>query len=234
MTGSELVNMIERVEPGVVLLDADYSISHINRMFMLMFSAIPRERLFESDILGFHREESRAKVAGKLRLAEEAQRQIPLSLKIINQDGQDRYLLIKITPLVDRNEAENRLCALFYDITPFISAERRLTRIPVTAGGEINLLSPEEIVYLKADNIYSRVYTENGEYHCDFSLGEITKRLPPEQFYRIHRSYVVSIPKIRKVRRETSECSVSIRENDVRLPISREKLQHFLVELGLK
>ncbi|OGW37639.1 MAG: histidine kinase [Nitrospirae bacterium GWD2_57_9] len=234
MSSRSLINMIESIEPGIVILNSDYSVSHINRMFILLFGDVPVERLFQTDILGFHREEDRGKVGDMLRLAGESKRQIPLSLKMISHDGQDRYLLIKLTPLVDRAMVEDKLCATFYDITPFVSEERKLIRIPVTCGGEIHLLKPEEIVYLKADNIYSQVCAESGDYHCDLSIGVIAKRLPDEMFFRTHRSYLVNISKVRKVQRERSECTVNVKGSDVRLPISRDKLQEFLTEIGLK
>ena len=234
MSSHSIISMIESIEPGIVILNSDYSISQINRMFILMFGEIPVERLFQTDILGFHREEERGKVGDMLRRAGESKRQIPLTLKMINFDGRDRYLLIKLTPLVDCTMTEDKLCATFYDITPFISVERKLIRIPVTCGGEIQLLKPEDIIYLKADNIYSQVCAESGDYHCDLSIGAIAKRLPDDMFFRTHRSYLVNIAKVRKVHRERSECTVNVNGNDARLPISRDKLQDFLVEIGLK
>lgn len=234
MSSRSLISMIESIEPGIVILNSDHSISHINRMFILMFGDFPLERLFQTDILGFHDEKDREKVGAMLRLAGASKRQIPLSLKLISHDGRDRYLLIKLTPLVDRTMVEDKLCATFYDITPFISTERKLFRVPVTSGGEIHLLKPEEIIYLKADNIYAQVYAESGEYHCDLAIGTIAKRLPDDMFYRTHRSYLVNIAKVRKVQRERTECTVNVKGSDVRLPISRDKLQEFLVEIGIK
>lgn len=234
MDSRTLVNMIESLEPGLVILNRDYTVSHINGALILMFSDFPRERLFRGDVFGVHREESRARVADTLRLALETERQIPLSLKLITQSGKDRYLLIKIVPLMDREGEDDKICALFYDITPFISVERKLTRVPVISRGEIHLLNPEEILYLKADNIYSRVFAESREYHCDMSLGTIEKRLPDELFCRIHRSYIVNITKVRKIHCERSECAVNFNGRDIKLPLSRSKLQGFLTQLGLR
>ncbi len=234
MGSSNLLNIIENIEPGIVILNKDLSISHINRMMMLMFSDFPRERLFQGSVLDLHSEKIRRKITSLLHLAEEAKRQIPLSLKIIRHDGQDSYFLIKLIPLVGKDNQEEKLSALFYDITPFVSTERKLIRVPVTSGGEIHLLNPEEIVFLKADNIYSRVSTETDEFHCDLSLGVIEKRLSKDMFFRIHRSYLVNIAKVRKVQRDRSECSVEVKQGEIRLPISRDKLQGFLVEIGLK
>jgi DNA-binding LytR/AlgR family response regulator len=234
MGSRTLLNMIENIEPGIVILNNDFSVAHINRMILLLFGDLPKERLFQSDILGFHREEIRSKVAEMLRRASETKRQIPLSLKIISHDGQDRYLLIKLVPLVNRDLADDKISALFYDITQFIAVERKLIRVPVTSGGEIHLFKPEEIVYLKADNIYSRVYTDSGEHHCDLPLGALEKRLPHEMFSRIHRSYLVNITRVRKVNRERHECTVDSGGSNIQLPISRDKLQDFLIEIGMK
>lgn len=234
MDSRTLVNMIESIEPGLVILNSDYTVSHINRVLILMFSDFPQARLFRGDVFGMHREESRTKVAETLRLALETERQIPLSLKLITQSGKDRYLLIKIVPLMDREREDDKICALFYDITPFISVERTLTRVPVISRGEIYLLKPEEIIYLKADNIYSRVFTESNEYHCDMSLGTIEKRLPDELFYRIHRSYIVNITKVRRIHGERSECAVDFKGCNTRLPLSRSKVRGFLAQIGLR
>lgn len=234
MGSRTLINIIENIEPGIVILNNDLSVSHINRMFFLMFSHFDRERLFRGNILDFHGEEDQRKMTELLRLTKEAKRQIPLSLKIIRHDGLDCYFLIKLVPIIDRDMVDEKICVLFYDITSFVSTERKLTRIPVTSGDEIHLLKPDEIVYLKADNIYSRVITGSQEYHCDLSLGAIEKRLDREMFCRIHRSYLVNIAKVRKVQRDRSECMVEVGGNEVRLPISRNKLQDFLVEIGVK
>jgi PAS domain S-box-containing protein len=234
MSSRNLIQMIESMEPGIVILNADHSIAHINRMFVLMFGQVPVERLFQTDLLSFHREQDRDKVADSLRLSGQSKRQIPLSLKMITQDGQDRYLLIKLTPLVNRDLVEDKFCATFYDITPLVATERKLLRVPVTSGGEIHLLKPEEIVYLKADNIYCRVLAESGSYHCDLTLGALARRLPGEMFFRTHRSYLVNIARVAKVNRERPDCSVHLAGSEVRLPISRDNLQQFLVEIGLK
>ncbi len=234
MGNRTLLTVIENIEPGIVILNSDLTVSHINRRFLLMFSHLDREKLFKGSVMELHTPESRRKMADMLRLTREANRQVPLSLKFIRHDGLDCYFLIKLVPIVDRDMADERICVLFYDITSFITEERKLTRVPVTSGDEIHLLRPEEIVYLKADNIYSRVHTRDRDYHCDLPLGVIEKRLDPDHFFRIHRSYLVNISRVRKVQRDRSDCSVEINGEEVRLPISRTKLQTFLVEIGLK
>jgi len=229
-----LIEIVEQIEPGVVILNSDLTVSSVSSMILVIFGHIPRERFFEEDLLGLHREKVRTKVAETLRLAYQAQRHIPLSLKVVTTEGHDRYLLVKLISLAGREPGDDKICALLYDITSFITTERKLTRVPVTLRGEIHLLKPEEIAFIKADNIYTKVCTESGEYHCDMSLGAIEKRLPDEIFFRCHRSFLVNLTKIRKVHRDRPGCSVEVAGNEINLPISRGKLQSFLAEIGIK
>lgn len=234
MVSSSILNTIERIEPGLVILNRDRTVSHVNHVFMLLFSDIPLERLFRGDILEFHRPESRDRVKETLRLAADAKRQVPLTLRFIRNDDRDRYILIKLIPLMDRELAEEKISALFYDITPYVTSEQKLMRVPVSSHGEIHLLNPHEIVFFKADNIYTTVRTQTGEYHCALSLGAVEKRLSREMFHRIHRSYLVNIDRVHKILRDPSECTVDVAGGEIRIPISRDKMQEFLAIVGLK
>jgi len=234
MGANSVLNVIEQIEPGIVILNQDLSVSHINRMFMLHFSDISLEKLFQDDILGIHRQENRDRVKETLRLVAEVKRQVPITLKFSRNDDKDRYFLIKLVPLVGRDMTEEKISALFYDITPYIATEHKLMRVPVSSHGEIYLLNPQEIIYFKADNIYTTVRTESCEYHCALSLGAVEKRLSREMFHRIHRSYLVNINKVHKILRDPSECAVDVAEGEIHIPISRDKMQGFLSIVGLK
>jgi len=226
--------ILEQIEPGVVVLNDNLTVSHISRMFMLLFSDMSRELLFQGDILQIHRAENRDRVRDALRLVAEAKRQVPATLRFIRNDDKDRYLVLKLIPLVDREMVEEKIIALFYDVTPFITTEQKMIRVPVSSHGEIHLLTPHEILYFKADNIYTTVRTETGEYHCALSLGAVEKRLSSKMFLRVHRSYLVNIDKVHKILRDQSECTVDIAGGEIHIPISRDKMQDFLAIVGLK
>src|SRR6266568_5333930 len=101
MGSNSIHSIIEKIEPGIVMLNQDLSVFFINRMFMLIFSDITREQLFRGDILGIHRQENRDRVREMLRLAIETKRQIQTTLRFNRNDDKDRYILIKLIPLVD-------------------------------------------------------------------------------------------------------------------------------------
>src|SRR6185503_14788812 len=50
-----------------------------------------------------------------------------------------------------------------------------------------------EISYLQADNKYLKVFTLTGAYLIRASISSFERSLPPNQFCRIHRSYIVSL-----------------------------------------
>ena len=232
--GTNIHTILEQIEPGVVVLNDNLTVSHISRMFMLLFSDISRDLLFQGDILQIHRAENRDRVKDTLRLVAEAKRQVPATLRFIRNDDKDRYLVLKLIPLVDREMVEEKIIALFYDVTPFITTEQKMIRVPVSSHGEIHLLTPHEILYFKADNIYTTVRTETGEYHCALSLGAVEKRLSSKMFLRVHRSYLVNIDKVHKILRDPSECTVDSAGGEIHIPISRDKMHDFLAIVGLK
>jgi len=43
---SRILSLIEQVEPGVVILNEDLTVSSVNSMVFMIFGHIPRERIF--------------------------------------------------------------------------------------------------------------------------------------------------------------------------------------------
>ena len=86
----------------------------------------------------------------------------------------------------------------------FLRSDRQWLRVPTAA-----------ILYIESLKDYIRVVTTTSEYLCHQSLADITARLPPDKFLRVHRSYTVAMDKIDKVRHH----QVHIRGRSI--PISR-------------
>ena len=233
MSSGDLLKAIKHAEPAVIVFRADYTIEHVSHAALVLFG-LPAERFLDQRILDFHGEAAAGRIVETLRLVRESQREVPVSLKFVTRDGQDRCLLVKLLPLLGRGEEQGGVCALLYDITAEVGAGPRLVRIPVTVRDQIELLAPEEIVFVHADNIRSTIRTPAGERQCEMSLAALEKRLSPDTFFRIHRSYLVNVGAVRMVHRDRSECAVTCGADEVRLPVSRDRLHAFMVALGLK
>ncbi|MEN8157086.1 MAG: LytTR family DNA-binding domain-containing protein [Bacteroidota bacterium] len=63
----------------------------------------------------------------------------------------------------------------------------------------------KEIHFIEGMNEYIRIHTDNRRVVVKSSLQSIEQKLPPEQFIRIHKSYIVSIHRIRAFNATTIE-----------------------------
>jgi DNA-binding LytR/AlgR family response regulator len=72
-----------------------------------------------------------------------------------------------------------------------------------------------EIAYIESQREYIKIVTSKKEYLTKLPTHEIEDLLPKDQFKRIHRSYIISIPKIESYTSEIIEI------NGVSLPIGR-------------
>ena len=54
----------------------------------------------------------------------------------------------------------------------------------------------QDILFAEADRNYCRVHTKEKEYLLTLPLREFEENLPPENFMRTHRSFLVNLPKI--------------------------------------
>jgi DNA-binding LytR/AlgR family response regulator len=62
-----------------------------------------------------------------------------------------------------------------------------------------------EIRFIESLNEYIRIHTDNRRVVVKSSLTNIENKLPPEQFIRIHKSYIIAIPRIRAFNATTVE-----------------------------
>lgn len=72
-----------------------------------------------------------------------------------------------------------------------------------------------EIVYVESQREYIRIVTMKKEYLSKMSTHEIESLLPPKQFKRIHRSFIIAVSKIDSYSADTVEVS------GVAIPIGR-------------
>jgi two-component system, LytTR family, response regulator len=73
-----------------------------------------------------------------------------------------------------------------------------------------------EIVYIESQKEYIKIVTQKKQYISKMGTHEIEKLLPANLFARIHRSFIVSIPKIESYTAEEVEV------NGVSIPIGRD------------
>ena len=77
--------------------------------------------------------------------------------------------------------------------------EGLLDRILVKSNGHFVFLKAEEIDWIEAQGNYVRLHTRHKEYLVRRTIIELESRLNPKVFFRIHRSTIVNIDRIREL-----------------------------------
>jgi DNA-binding LytR/AlgR family response regulator len=70
-------------------------------------------------------------------------------------------------------------------------------RLAVRRGPKVTLVEPDAIIFCRAEDKYTVLYTEDGEHVADLTLEELERTLDPATFLRIHRSTIVNLGLVR-------------------------------------
>lgn len=87
--------------------------------------------------------------------------------------------------------------------------------IRVKDGYKTVLLYPEDILYVKADNLYIEVFTKTKKIVSRQTLMSFAEMLPPDQFYRVHRSFIINKKNVDSVSKNRIEIGQTV------IPVSR-------------
>jgi two-component system, LytTR family, response regulator len=80
--------------------------------------------------------------------------------------------------------------------TPAAAGRRYADTIPVPVSGKIVLVRVDQIEYISAADYYAEIHTGKQVYLLRESIASLEQRLDPGRFGRIHRSTIVSLPRI--------------------------------------
>ncbi|MBB1283134.1 response regulator transcription factor [Flavisolibacter sp. BT320] len=80
----------------------------------------------------------------------------------------------------------------------------------------------DDILYIESDKDYVKVYTENGHIITRQTIASVEAMLSESQFLRVHRSYIVSLRKLKSFTMETVEIG------ETELPIGKLYRNQFL------
>lgn len=80
------------------------------------------------------------------------------------------------------------------------------SRISIKVGRELHFIDCKDIILIKADNIYSCIYTSYGKcFIASHKMHEMENRLDTHVFIKTHRSYLVNINFIERYVKADSE-----------------------------
>jgi len=97
-------------------------------------------------------------------------------------------------------------------------------RIFVETPGRLKSLDVQEILYLKAEKDYTRIHIAGQSYLGSQGISILEKRLDPQRFLRVHRSYIVNIYHVKEVYRDISKTFL-VMNDDMEIVVGRSYLE---------
>lgn len=96
-----------------------------------------------------------------------------------------------------------------------------LERILVRDGSKVHIIAARKIDYLEAQDDYVSIKCKGKEFLKQETLGTLEKGLDPQQFVRIHRSYILNLERLEKLELYTKDSRIAILADGSRLPVSK-------------
>jgi two-component system LytT family response regulator len=122
-------------------------------------------------------------------------------------------------------DLERRLLELVQDLKP---SSQRLERFVVKSGGRVFFVRADEIDWIEAAGNYVKLHVGSDAHLFRETMNTLEAQLDPDVFYRIHRSHIVNIERVKELQPWFNGEYVVFLRNGTRLTLSRgyrEKLQ---------
>ncbi|MGB7977075.1 MAG: MHYT domain-containing protein [Roseiarcus sp.] len=116
---------------------------------------------------------------------------------------------------------------------PVTPPVRRAALIRVEKDGRPRDIAVSDIYAVRANAHYTYVHDGEKEYFCTLSISALEARLDPKAFLRVHRSYIVSVDRIARVKR-SGEAGIAELGLPVRctIPIARAHYRQVKLRIG--
>lgn len=97
------------------------------------------------------------------------------------------------------------------------------------------VISISDILYIEADEKETHIFTKNSMYLSKLKISQLEQILDEHIFFRTHRSYIVNIDKVVEVEPWfNSTFILKVKENDFKIPVSRNKVKELKEILLIK
>jgi two-component system LytT family response regulator len=101
------------------------------------------------------------------------------------------------------------------------------TKIALTVLNEVSFIDLSEIIYLKADNVYTEFYLANKDTRIiSRPIKEYEKMLVGKDFFRTHRSYLINLNQVKTYSK--TEGGFIVMSNGHIVNLARERKEEFL------
>lgn len=106
-------------------------------------------------------------------------------------------------------------------------------RIVVKTGTKVKIIPVQDIIFLKSDDDFVQVHTAEGSFMKNKTMQFYEDTLDPEQFTRVHRSYMVNVQYVTRIDRYKKDTHLAILRNGEKIPVSQTGYTKLRSVLGI-
>ncbi len=105
-------------------------------------------------------------------------------------------------------------------------------RIVVKDRGAIRIIPSADIQYIEAADDYIKIVTPDGSFLKKQPLGTVERSLDPQQFVRVHRSYIIPVSQIAKIEPYEKESHIARLQCGAKVLVSKSGMSRLKDVLG--
>jgi len=105
-------------------------------------------------------------------------------------------------------------------------------RIVVKDNGMIRIIPSQDIFYIEANDDYVKIVTDGGSYLKKSTLSHIEQTLDPQQFVRVHRTYLVPVTQLMRIEPYEKESHIAVLHCGARVLVSKSGMAKLKTILG--
>jgi two-component system LytT family response regulator len=106
-------------------------------------------------------------------------------------------------------------------------------RILVSLNGKYFFVKTEELIYIEAEEKYVILHTLKAKHLIRETMSNMEEKLNPDNFARIHRSYIVNVSQIQEMQPWGHGDYIVILKNGIKLNMSRRYKENLLKDPSL-
>ena len=105
-------------------------------------------------------------------------------------------------------------------------------RIVVKDNGLIRIIPAQEIYYIEASDDYIKIVTKDGTFLKKSTLSHIEQTLDPQQFVRVHRSYLIPVSQLMRIEPYEKESHIALLHSGAKVMVSKSGMAKLKSLLG--
>lgn len=105
-------------------------------------------------------------------------------------------------------------------------------RIVVKDNGLIRIIPAQDIHYIEANDDYIKIVTKEGSYLKKSTLSHVEQTLDPQQFVRVHRSYLIPVTQLLRIEPYEKESHIALLHCGAKVTVSKSGMAKLKTLLG--